>query len=617
MIDQRRRLRVTIVSLLVAAVLVPGGIARAHAIVDDVSPADGSALADAPDQVVFTFTEPILPDAIDVEVTTSSESAVPTVSATLDPTDPRRVLIELGAMVEGTYQVRLAVRDLEDLHQVIARTSFSIGEAAPAPSAPIAESAEPMETGARWMFATGLALMIGVIAVRTKRHDVPITREGQLRSLALAGGVLVVVGRIGALAARMFALGGDPMDNLVTVLRTADTQRLLPVAVALGCVAVGELPHRAVGLDVPVLTGHDLTCRQALGWVGAVNLAVIAAWGGHSALSGSIAPATVVAKTGHLVGLGLWVGVLAVVVAVNAGSTNLRPALAAMSRIAVIGAFVTVVSGLVLTSRLIVSLTAWASTPYGILLSVKIVLVTGGVALGLAIRRSRRPGWSLGELSVLGMVVLLGAAMATATPALDPGYTDRSQLTSALQPAVQADDLLLQARAIPANPGINAIEIRIGETRRPSPGTVTSVDIAVGNERFEATPNGDGVVFLEGVTLSGGDTTVQAVVHRAGWRDGGASLIVTAHPRAYVHPAFITSARISGVVLAAAVVISLVGFVIVVRTARRQFGIRRHFSGPSRADGVFRDELAASTEALNGHRHLASVVDSVDASRNA
>jgi methionine-rich copper-binding protein CopC/putative copper export protein len=575
---------VAIASLLVAAVavLVPGGIARAHAIVDDVSPADGSALVDAPDQVVFTFTEPILADGIGVEVTTSSEASVPTAAATLDPADPTRVLIDLGPMINGTYQVRLSVRDLEDLHEVIARTSFAIGETAPAPSPPIVDTAEPMETGARWMFATGLALIFGVIAVRTKRSDVPITREGRLRSLALAGGVLVLVGRIGTLAARMFDLGGDPLDNLVTVLRTSDTQRLLLVAVALGCVAVSELPHRAVGLDVPVRPGHDLTCRQALGWVGAVNLAVLAAWGGHSALSGSIAPGTVLAKTGHLVGLGLWVGVLAVVVAVNAGSTNLRPALSAMSRVAVIGAFVTVVSGLVLTSRLIVSLTAWASTPYGILLAVKIVLIAVGVALGLVMRRARRPGWSFSELSVLGVVVLLGAAMATATPALDPGFTDRSQVTSALQPAVQADDLLLQARAIPARPGINAIEIRIGETRRPSPGAVTSVDVAVGNEQFVATPNGDGVAYLEGVTLSGGDTTLQAVVHRAGWSGAAASLIVTAQPPAYVHPAFITSARISGAVLALAVVISLFGLFIVARKARQRAGSRRQFSGPVR-----------------------------------
>ena len=116
---------------------------------------------------------------------------------------------------------------------------------------------------------------------------------------------------------------------------------------------------------------RDLTHRQLLGWFGVVDLAVLAAWGGHSALDGSLDVLTIVAKTGHLVGLGLWIGVLAVVLAVHTGRAATRSALRKMSRTAVGGAFVTVVSGLLLASSLVVSTTALLATPYGVVLTAK------------------------------------------------------------------------------------------------------------------------------------------------------------------------------------------------------------------------------------------------------
>ena len=102
---------------------------------------------------------------------------------------------------------------------------------------------------------------------------------------------------------------------------------------------------------------------------------------------------------------------------------------------------------------------------------------------------------------MLGIVVLLGAAMATATPALDPGFTDRVQVGPTPPLAVEADDLLVQARAIPAHPGVNTIELRIGETRRPSPGAITAVAIGVLGAHHVVVPNEDGVAFVEGVVL--------------------------------------------------------------------------------------------------------------------
>ncbi len=167
---RRRAIRLVMTAIVgaVMALALPGGIVSAHAIVEDVSPADGSALVDAPDQVAFTFSEPVLADGLVVEITSTHDGAAPTATAVRDPADPARVLVDLESLPNGTYQVRLEVRDEEDLHEVVARTSFAVGEAAPAPSAPIVTTFEPMETAARWLFAAGLALLVGVVAIRSR-----------------------------------------------------------------------------------------------------------------------------------------------------------------------------------------------------------------------------------------------------------------------------------------------------------------------------------------------------------------------------------------------------------------------------------------------------------------
>ena len=128
---------------------------RAHAIVDSVVPADGSALVESPQQVVFTFSEPMLADGIAVEVTSTRDGDAPRASSRVDPADPTCVLVDVGSLGTGTYRVRVEARDLEDLHEVVARTSFAIGEVAPSPSPPVVTGPEPMETGGRWMFADG------------------------------------------------------------------------------------------------------------------------------------------------------------------------------------------------------------------------------------------------------------------------------------------------------------------------------------------------------------------------------------------------------------------------------------------------------------------------------
>ena len=569
--DARRHHRVGR-SLLVALgvgvlwAAVPAGTASAHAIVIATTPSDGSALLAAPSEVVVMFSEPMMADGMEAEITAQNATLGPVVSAELDPRDATRVVVRLGAIADGTYQVRVSARDAEDLHPVVARISFAVGQGSPAPSAPVVSGPEPIETAARWMFAAGFALLVGVIAVRT-RPGVPIERPGRLRTIALAGIALALGGRVGVLVARMVSLGGHPLDAARTVMGTSDAQRLVLVVVALGCVAKVEQRGRGDWLDVAIDSKGRLTCRQALGWFGVTYLAVLASWGGHSALEGTVEPTALLAKTAHLMGLGLWVGVLAVVLLVSTDA-NRRLALAAMSQVAMVGALLTVVSGLVLTSRLVVSLTALAATPYGLMLTAKITLVAGAAGLGLHL--NRHANRSIGELVVLTAVVLVGAALATATPAIDHGFTDAAPVESTALPAITADDLVLQVRAIPARPGANTLELRVGETRRPTPGAVTSVEVRTGDVATTVVPTAAGLVFVDGVDLPAGLFEVGVVVHRRDWADTSTTLAVTTDVPAWTHNTVISSALIRGPLLALAVTISLVGGILLRARPLRQ-----------------------------------------------
>jgi len=67
------------------------------------------------------------------------------------------------------------------------------------------------------------------------------------------------------------------------------------------------------------------------------------------------------------------------------------------------------------------------------------------------------------------------------------------------------------------------------------------------------------LAYLEGVQLAGGETTLQATVHRADWPDGRTTLLVEANPPLYVHGPVVSSARIGRILVATAGVLSLVG----------------------------------------------------------
>ena len=570
--DLARAIGILLLGVLSVVGLTPSA-ASAHAIILDVSPADGTLVAVSPPQLVVRFSEPIKSDFIEVKFLSPGDTTA--LSGSGDPNDSHVLVVPLPPLPDGLHQIGFTVRDREDLHEVRGRTSFAIGDAALAtPSPPANPTAQPLETIARWMFALGLALLVGVTVRTALARGARTEPEAhRLSTTGWAGVAFVAAGRLGILAARAIDLNAGFLDGLSAVVGTADMIRLPLTAVALLCTAPTMLCGRFPTLDATLRDGHPTTFRTLLAWVGIVWLAFIASWGDHAALLGAVEPAVALAKAAHLIGLGLWVGTLVVTLIAVRGSGRTTHALARVSHIAILGAIVTVSAGLLLASRMIVSITGLFATHFGQLLVVKVSIAGAAVLIALANRRRRSgPAVLEGILLCFG-TVLLGAAMATAGPATDHAY-----LVAPTPPVktvtVESGDIIVRVHAIPAIPGPNDLDIVVLQTRRPVPAPLgpTRVDVVTtkGPRSWTMQPDDRGAFVVSGVDLPEGSNDITFTVTRPGIADTVLHADITTTAPRYYHPVIVSSARLAWWWRAAAVLVALSAIPLVLRWRRRR-----------------------------------------------
>ncbi len=533
-----------------------GSVASAHAVVDDISPADGSVVLDAPQQVVVEFSEPVLEEFVEIEIISSGADEVGQPTSAIDPSDGSRLIITLPPLVENTYQVRISARDAEDLHEVVARTTFSVGGEAPQPSPPVLSKPIPLEAASRWLFLLGLAAVLGGFVFRSRWPDIPMARVHLAEPLTAVGLGAIFVGRLGVIASRGLDLGVGAGDAVSALMSTSDVRRLPMVVLAILCIVPTAVRRVPIWLDLPLRDGHSLTVRQALGWTGAGWLVLMAAWSDHSALGGSVEVTTALAKALHLWGVALWIGVLGVAIILNAGRGTLRSALNAVSSTAVAAAVLAAASGLLLMGRLVVSLTGLLTSPYGMLLIGKLAVLSVAIVLGVRLRTGGEGGRRAhGEWVALTMIALMGAAMATAGPAVESSFLAADDVASSVVSNVRADDLLVQIQPIPGTAGLNQVQVRVHDTRRPAPapfGAIRLVD--ADGVAFEAQVV-DGNAFFDDVELQPGSNSLGVVVERSDWPDASAEIALETVVPVYRHPVRISSAasgsvtRIAGAVL--------------------------------------------------------------------
>jgi copper transport protein len=461
------RIAAALALLLGLGVFAPGP-AGAHAVLLETAPADGTALVEAPREIVLRFNEPVVP--IVVRVLRGDGTTVPTAVRAED----NAVRIALpAALPAGGYIVSYRVTSA-DSHPVGGAFVFAVG-AAMAPPRP-ADADAAAEAGWRRAVMVNVTLHLAALA-------------------AAAGGALFVVLVLGAapgatsgpairrglhlaagLAIATAALGIGLEGGLLAAAPLGDLLR--PATWALGFASTaGASALVAITALAVLLLG--LTCRPGRLSTAALAAGAVAALGalaltGHAA---SAAPRwlTVPAVMLHGLAMAFWLGAfwpLRIVLARESRSVA-AAAVARFSRLAIGAVLLLIVAGLVLAAVQVETLAALVTTGYGRLLLLKLAAVAA--LLGLAAWNKRRltPRLAAGdeaaarrlrrsigaEMAVAAAVLALTAALGQTVPprALDAGHDHGAPAGYTV--VASADDLTATVAVAPARIGRNGADI--------------------------------------------------------------------------------------------------------------------------------------------------------------
>jgi copper transport protein len=460
--------RAALAAILAGLWLVTTGpAAGAHAMLRGSDPAAGASLDLAPGRVTLTFTE--APEealsVVHVLDTSGREvSAGPAVPVAGSQLQLRAGLRALGA---GTYTVTWRAVSRVDGH--VSRGAFAFGVGLPAMATPspsagasvdVLQGPGPLAVAARWAFYWGFALLLGAAATGLLVFE----RRLPVRAGLLLGAALALAG--GGLAAMTIAGWSSAAVPLGTFLGSS-TGRWLEArggAVVLAAVAVGGLllagsgraeaarpePARHADAKAPP-PGPAVSRARATGWLVTLGAAacgglLVHALAGHAAAPGPLLLVNLLSQWAHLLGVAVWIGGLAWLLAAIAGGprAELRGAAARFSLLATWSLVVVALSGLERASQ---ELGGWGhllSTSFGRTLGVKLGLFALLAVLG-AVNRFRvvpalaagngRPAWLRrtvrGELVVAGGILLAAALLSQ----LPPGADARSGARPAAPPS--------------------------------------------------------------------------------------------------------------------------------------------------------------------------------------
>jgi copper transport protein len=478
--------------VLAIFLLIPASVVAAHASFIKSNPVDGAVLAKSPPAVELHFTEPVLIEASSIRlVHLGTQGDMVLRLGTVD--DGTTLLATLPELARGAYILRYVAVDPADLHKTVGSISFGVGVAAP-PS----ELGEQVDsswlsvalrviTDAAALLAVGAIVVCALMVRRGWRDLADISR------LAVVSMGVLAAGWIALLAADAGSVGFSNVRWGSLLLRSDPGRRaLVGLQLAVGMWWTVRLLLRA---------GSNAARRFVVGIleVIAVGVVVAAAYGGHAGIGGSFLVG-VILRAVHLGSLCVWIGAVAATWLLTRRDRTLVVLWPAVSTLAAIGLALTGASGLLLSGRVAVTITALLGTTYGQRIVVKAGLLVVLAVLGaLAARRIQRDGQPRRipvELGMAGFAIVIAALLASAAPARGPQFSPEPESHPQL---VTSDvlDLTVSASLEPARPGPNLVQVRVLETRRPAPGPVEDVTFRI--------ISGDGSVVAErrGVPESG------------------------------------------------------------------------------------------------------------------
>lgn len=505
--------------------------AQAHAVLVRTNPGDGATVQQAPHELTLSFSEHVDLRATIIEIVDGDGNQVPVTDLRLaaedgaDIEEPAAIVAALPDLAKNSYRVSWETLSSDDLHRTSGIFVFGVGRAVSA-----TDFVEPVprveESALRWLLLLGIAFVLGAALVgsRLPAEDAFERARSRLRRVAWLGGV-------GALLTSFVLL----VDQI------APADGITPARLLLSSYG-GRWAYREIGLVLLALSA--LLClrgvlrrlqRPALA-VGILLTTTGTALLGHSGTSVHGQGLTrILATATHIAAVTTWTGgvlCLTVVLApgLYPGRTPVLPLRSALRRFAVPAAgllSVAVVTGVYLSGSVVGSVDALLATTYGRTLIVKVTLVGLMMLLALANHRRLRGPHDL-ELPRRGVRVeaLLGLAALAATGVLASGQpATESQFVRAPSAtrgplASEVADLQEAVSLRPNHPGPNVAVVDVFDSRRPSPGPVMGIDVAVGGaDPVPTTSLGEGHWTADLPDLAAGPTTLTVIVRRDGLPD--------------------------------------------------------------------------------------------------
>ncbi len=497
------------------ALAMPAGTALAHANVASTSLADGAVVEEAPATISLSFDEEVLVPSSAVTLVHVADGSADTLAVTAAD-GGATVVVAMPALADGGYVLRFGVVDPADLHRTVGSISFGVGVAAP-----------PSESGRQVVMPWWSTL------VRASGDAALLFGVGASALLAMCGAAFVAADRRRVAVWAVWAAVAQVVAWTAVLLVECSTIGWSTVSSpsSVSSVLLGSEPGRRVVIGAQMAAGLWWLLRLPATTVSArvsarVSLALwsamvlLASVGGHSGVGGSVAIGALL-KWVHLVALGVWLGSIAVVAALRNHRGDRATVWQAVGRCSAVGLAGTGVTGLLLSGRMVETVTGLLSSRAGGLGLVKMAgLCVLAVAGGLNARRVVRSGLPRRrllavELGLAAVLVVVAASLAGTPPAVGEAYRP---LPAAEPHIVTADaaDLLVSATVEPARPGSNLVSVSVLDTRRPSPGAVSSVRVvfadAAGHEvASDPVVPVDGRAEVGGLVLPGPGTWTMSI----------------------------------------------------------------------------------------------------------
>jgi copper transport protein len=363
--------------------------ASAHASLIAADPSDGSVIAQAPKMVQLRFNEGVAPAVINLMDATGRRRSDIAVKA-LD----QSILVTLPASLPRGTQV-LSYRVIsQDGHPVGGSLIFSIGKATGAPAQLPKESGTV--DGLIWLARIGVyfGLFVGVGGVFF---------VGWIGGVRAASGVIVAALALGIVSS-LALLGLQGLDALDLGLADLSAPATWKVALSTSLGPSLLVAIAAMIISLLALRMAQSTVVRPLAAVALAGVGLSLAMTGHAATA-SPQWLTRSAVFLHGIGVAYWIGAFAPLITMAVDPKPvLMPAVNRFSHIAVAVVGVLVLTGLALAVIQLESFGALVETKYGLILSTKLVLVVGLLALAALNRFRFTPALAANRLTTRPLI---------------------------------------------------------------------------------------------------------------------------------------------------------------------------------------------------------------------